>query len=907
MRSVLFLTAVLLLVPTHGRADDPLLGPVLGTSDLAPGIPAPEGIPRGVLASAVEAYERGDLLLARRELDALIGARRVWGDDRLGAHFLLGWVNARLGHHQQASANFYRVRKADGYVLQEYATFLEARADLKRGHPQTATKECEAYLEKWEEGRWADECRLVQAESNIERGLLKAAVKQYEEFLERNPEDQRQEALSLRIAGALEKMGMTKAAGARYRALYLHHKMPMTGTLAATALERVRASGAELPPITDEDLYTRACSLRRAGLHDASYDLYCDLDERNPAAGDDATPLGKRLDRERHDFLWRNRQYEKVGTNNAWVYEKNPDGPDAASHAYWAMQGFSRSGRFDDAVKYQLLGMKRFPNHRRFRRTQERLALLYTGAGMYEEAREAWKEWAGISSRARRSSRVKFNIAYMAYRAKDYATAKLELEELAAGKTKSSGAARYYLGKVLERQEDWAKSRSTWNALLEDKPDSWYAQVIRNRRRRARKEPLPRFGRNGLWPGDKPDPPVVAAAGAAVTRAVPALWRGDTVEQPLRPDPPPPRGPDGTLRPSRSTPADGAVSASYAADTTSSVSVGNARADLLRTLQSEHIPPTWQSNERWDRRRAWSAWKDFAAEYAEAWPDLPIAYELSRVGLGEIAGPLVSDVHKEITKYRRSRSVRREAAKYKSNGGKSDDPTIEAKVAAQRIVLRARDWMSIFSGAGYPANVSAFAVDSIPFRSLGRDAEDARRTWTLAYPAAFSPQVWRAAWNSGVDPLLMLSIMRAESLYRHDAVSPVGALGLVQVMPATGNKVAALAGFEDFRVERLLEPSVNIEVGTWYMGQLLQRFGPGYFPLAVGSYNGGPHNIGRWLRGKVGMDLEDFVEEVAFDETRNYIKKVTRFYAVYADLYGAGAPVLLPARTVKDDPSVINF
>lgn len=897
MRFALLLTAFVLLVPNFGRAADPLLGPVIATSDLAPGIPAPEGIPRGVLASAVQAYERGDLLLARRELDALIEARRVWGDDRLGAHFLLGWVNARLGHHQQASANFYRVRKADGYVLQEYATFLEARADLKRGHPQTAVNECAAYLEKWEEGRWADECRLVQAESNIKRGLLKVAVKQYEEFLEKHPEDQRQEALSLRIAGALEKMGLTKAAGARYRTLYLHHNMPTTGTVAATALKRVEASGAELPPITDQDLYTRACSLRRAGLHDASYDLYCALDDRNPADGDDATPLGERLDRERHTFLWRNRQYEKVGTNNAWVYDRDPDGPDAASHAYWAMQGFSRSGRFEDAVKYQLAGMKRFPNHHRFRRTQERLALLYTGAAMYGEAREAWKDWAAVSSKARRSSRVKFNIAYMAYRSKDYDTAEIELEELAAGRTKASTAARYYLGKVLERKEQWAKSRGTWNALLDDQPDGWYAQVIRNRRRRAHKEPAPLFGRNGLWPGEKPAPPVAAAVGTAVTRAVPALWRGDTVEQPLGPDERPRRGPEGGVLPARTVIAE-------IADLTST---DRTRDELLRTLQSENIPPTWQSNDRWDRQKAWGTWKDFANKHAEAWPDLPVAYELSRVGLGEIAGPMVSDVHKQITKYRRSRSVRREAARYKSSGGKSDDPAIDAKVAAQGIVLRARDWMNIFSGAGYPANVSAFAVDSIPFRSIGREAEDARRTWTLAYPAAFSPQVWRAAWNSGVDPLLMLSIMRAESLYRHDAVSPVGALGLVQVMPATGNKVAALAGFEDFRVERLLEPAVNIEVGTWYMGQLLQRFGPGYFPLAVGSYNGGPHNIGRWLRGKVGMDLEDFVEEVAFDETRHYIKKVTRFYAVYADLYGAGAPVLLPARTVEDDPSVINF
>jgi soluble lytic murein transglycosylase-like protein len=539
--------------------------------------------------------------------------------------------------------------------------------------------------------------------------------------------------------------------------------------------------------------------------------------------------------------------------------------------------------------------MKRFPTSGRFRNTEERLALLYMGAAKYAEAREAWNAWAAKSSRAARSSEVQFNAAYAAYRARDYATAEAELEELAAGRSKVSEEARYYLGKIQERNEEWQASRATWNELLDDEPDGWFSQVIRNRRRRARKEPDPSSGRNGLWPGPSPEAPLSVSAGTEVTQAVPALWRRPGFALPIGASDRPARAADGTPLPAAQLTA------------LASAPPGPSRTELLQRLQAEHIPPTWEESARWDRASAWGVWKSFAKDHGEAWPELPVAYELSRVGLGEIAGPMVSEVHKQIVEYRRSRSARRDAARHTSSGGSSKDPEIERKVQAQKIVLKSRDWMAIFAGAGYPANVSAFAVDSIPFRSMGREDPDARRAWTLAYPAAFAPQVWRAAWESGVDPLLMLSIMRAESLYRHDAISPVGALGLVQVMPATGAKVAALGAFEDFRVERLLEPAVNIEVGTWYMGKLLQRFGPGQFPLAVGSYNGGPHNIGRWLKAKVGADLEDFVEEIAFDETRNYVKKVTRFYAVYADLYGGGAEVLLPPRTVEDDPSVINF
>jgi soluble lytic murein transglycosylase len=189
---------------------------------------------------------------------------------------------------------------------------------------------------------------------------------------------------------------------------------------------------------------------------------------------------------------------------------------------------------------------------------------------------------------------------------------------------------------------------------------------------------------------------------------------------------------------------------------------------------------------------------------------------------------------------------------------------------------------------------------------LPRTSADSRAAWTLLYPAAFAPHVWQASWKNDVDPLLILSLMRAESLFRHDAVSRVGALGLVQVMPSTGARVASLMGRSDFRVEKLLRPEENIGIGTYYLSKLLDRF-QGQFPLAVGAYNGGPHNIGRWLRSKQGIPLEEFIEEIAFDETRKYIKKVVRYYSIYSELYGAGSVVQVPAATRQDDATVINF
>jgi soluble lytic murein transglycosylase len=87
----------------------------------------------------------------------------------------------------------------------------------------------------------------------------------------------------------------------------------------------------------------------------------------------------------------------------------------------------------------------------------------------------------------------------------------------------------------------------------------------------------------------------------------------------------------------------------------------------------------------------------------------------------------------------------------------------------------------------------------------------------------------------------------------------------------------------------------------------MRRFGDRQFALAVGSYNGGPHNIGRWLHENTGMPFEEFVEEIQFNETRAYTRRVLEYYAVYCELYGNGAWPLLPDTTTADDPRVINF
>ncbi len=932
---------LILAPPTAGAGDDPL--------PLAPGAPTVDALPGGDLDRAVELFGRGELRAARYELEGLLARRRgVGASTRVRARFLLGWIHAQLGNHQLASASFYRVRKLDEHPLKEPAAFFEARADLNRGHPRTSIAECGTYRETWPEGSWFDECLLVEADSHVALGNHRTAIDMYEDFLESHPDDQRSETIQLRIAQALEGAGKHEAAARRYRALYISHRLPMTARLATEGLERVRAAGVEVADVSERQLYARACSLREAGQFDESWGLYCELLDRAEAAAEgaeadpDAADAGATteppvdpdaiegdaslqglLRAERHEFLWRNRRFSEVGDERAWAYQRAPDASGAAEHLYWAVQGYAKAGRWDDAVKWQEVGLERFPRSRRFARTWERSSKIYAAAGEFTKAREATLEWHRHSSRARRSSKGRFFAAYYAYRAKDYETAAEELSELASGRSRYRVGALYWRNRTYQRLKRWREARDDRRQVIEEAPDGWYATVIRSEQRRKESDPATMaLARDGRWPGrsrremELPAAPASTALADAVARAW-AVPRAGT----RAPDAALPVERDSDGRPVVRPPFDGwsrlesLLSEEEAAE--AAVASGEAPGeagpsaeDPVATRRSVElgaltVPPVWERGEHYDPERGRKLWADFSETNAEHWPQLPMAYELSRCGLGELAGPILARVYEEVRDVRRSSRRRSRVARWRSRGGEGD-PQMARWAAILDMEFRAWEWREMFAAAGYPASVSAFSLDSVSLGRMDRSSDEGRAAWTLRFPAAYSPHVWQASWEHDVDPLLLLSLMRAESLYKHDAVSRAGALGLIQVMPTTGNKVAALMGDEDFRVDRLLEPAVNIRLGAFYLGRLMDRF-EGQFPLAVGSYNGGPHNVGRWLRPKVGIPFPEMVEEIQFDETRNYIKRVVEYYTVYAELYGQGGWVLLPEETLQDDPSVINF
>jgi soluble lytic murein transglycosylase len=162
-----------------------------------------------------------------------------------------------------------------------------------------------------------------------------------------------------------------------------------------------------------------------------------------------------------------------------------------------------------------------------------------------------------------------------------------------------------------------------------------------------------------------------------------------------------------------------------------------------------------------------------------------------------------------------------------------------------------------------------------------------RLLFEVAYPQAFRPEIERWASSAKVPPDLLQGLMREESALDPDALSGAGAIGLCQLMPATGKRMARHLGLGDVTVQRLQEPELNIRLGAAYLGELLQRYG-GRQPLAVAAYNAGEAAVDRWLAAAKGEPMDAFVEDIPIAETRNYVKRVLTSEAVYRALWGTG-------------------
>lgn len=160
--------------------------------------------------------------------------------------------------------------------------------------------------------------------------------------------------------------------------------------------------------------------------------------------------------------------------------------------------------------------------------------------------------------------------------------------------------------------------------------------------------------------------------------------------------------------------------------------------------------------------------------------------------------------------------------------------------------------------------------------------------WYSLLPRAYAPKLTSEAQKNKINPYLVWSIMKSETQYKPDAISPVGAVGLMQFMPYTSKKVAPLVQ-DTFEPSKLFNPDVAIQYGARYLKKLSDELG-GEMHLVAAAYNGGPHRVKLWLRNlkkpnEPNVSSDVFIEHIPFNETRTYVKRVLNYYLAYQKLY----------------------
>lgn len=192
---------------------------------------------------------------------------------------------------------------------------------------------------------------------------------------------------------------------------------------------------------------------------------------------------------------------------------------------------------------------------------------------------------------------------------------------------------------------------------------------------------------------------------------------------------------------------------------------------------------------------------------------------------------------------------------------------------------------------GSALNEAGRTVDGI---RLGWELRDRGRPWDcnllrVVYPFPYRKLLTARAEELELDPYLVAGLVRQESAFAPAIVSPAGAIGLMQVMPATGRQLARASGVRGFTTETLENAEINVLLGTRFLAEMLERY-DGDVPLFLSAYNAGPSRANRWRRMPEAADPYRFTERIPFAETRGYVKNVVRNRALYRWLYGSEEP-----------------
>ena len=167
-----------------------------------------------------------------------------------------------------------------------------------------------------------------------------------------------------------------------------------------------------------------------------------------------------------------------------------------------------------------------------------------------------------------------------------------------------------------------------------------------------------------------------------------------------------------------------------------------------------------------------------------------------------------------------------------------------------------------------------------------------REVLQVIFPLTYWDLIRKHSAARGLDPYLVAALIAQESTFDPEARSVANAWGLMQIVPSTGRRLARTLGIRRFTTSMLTNPETNIRMGTLYFSRLAQQFGGTYYALA--SYNAGESRVVRWKAERPGLDEDEFIDDIPFPETQNYVKRILGTAEDYRQLYGKGGGKALP-------------
>ncbi len=824
------------------------------------------------LDAGILAYRAGQDALAIDTLNSWVESRQgPWGEKRANGRFLLGWLLKEAGRFNEASTQFAIVRNSEVPLSQE-AAWWEAWVDLQRGRDLVSARECVQYRRLWPYGVHFEECLLLMADAYKAAGHNRTARDTYNLWLTENPSSLVRDRVILSLA-ELEVLNGWSRGYSRLSDLILTSRDPLTVADAHAELIRNMESGATISPPSPITVAKGTVeSLIQRGAVDAAWLLFL-----QSGGNDTSAAIGEWSLAEQRRVMWRTRHYDEYVESQMEGYLLTPSG----ETGWRIFRGYQKGGRFALAAEWGERMMASHPRHGRWSRNHDHIAQMWQLHGDYTKARQHWRQTAQRRGSIGRTGR--WYVAWTTFRLGEFEQAGELFLEIIEADAEHKLAASYYLGRTHQASGDLTGALEQYGTTISEAPNSWYGELssLRMRQLRAPEQ----------------------AIGANTTNIGDVGWQATTHEEiglQL-----PPYSPAGSIRGTRpltsntnvliataapsspqlinwSTVRDEGLPYQYPQAPDEALEETAEQAEPNSTLYS--IQDSYTDNPHFDAEHSSDLFERFVANNKHIWSDLPEIQSLASIGLYELAGPMMESIRVE---YR--------------------DARLEQGPRAA-VVRSAAVSSAIWRAASRHCRDHNTVARSVSQRVGGHhtvDIADPTSLW-LSFPTAHLDKLTEHGENHNVDPLLGLSVVRQESLYRATAESRVGANGLMQVMPITGRRIAASLN-ESFSPALLSQPETNIRYGMWYLSQLIDRF-EGSWPMALAGYNAGPMNVSAWFRPWIGeIEIDDFVEQIPFRETREYVKSVVGYYSIHLALYRPASSVRLSFPTGHDHPEVIDY